>query len=159
MSLHDSDISKNVPFTFRNKQPIHLSHVQHRVPGIQRMFPLRFVINNQYTCRMFSTEFQVTDRYQGFPTKTVCYNNLHPVRENSNVVVTSYSRPISTAQSISPLHDEHAAQHILYSNDISNTTCFLFPQEGFVNMLSQLCFNPNDCIINLMPIAMYCDYE
>ena len=110
------------------------------------------------SCRMFGTEFQVTGRYQGFPTKTVRYNNLYPAREKSNVV-TPYNRRSIDAQSIPQLHDENAAQHIVYSNDTSNTTCFLFPHGGFVNMLAQLGFNPNDGIINLMPIAMYCGDE
>lgn len=110
------------------------------------------------SCRMFGTEFQVTGRYQGFPTRTVRYNSLYPAREKSNVV-TPYSRFSSNAHSIARMHNEHAAQHVVYANTTSTTTCFLFPHAGFVSVLSQLGFNQNDGIINLMPIATYCDDE
>ena len=108
--------------------------------------------------RMFGTEFQATGRFQGFPTKTVRYNKLFPPREKSNVV-TPFCRGSAHSQKMSPMHDTSAVQHIVYSRTASTTTCFLFPHTGFVNVLTQLGFNQNDGIINLMPIAMYCDDE
>jgi hypothetical protein len=55
-------------------------------------------------------------------------------------------------------HNE-MVQHVQYAHPLTSITCFLFPHAGFVNVLSQLGFNQNDGIINLMPIAAYCDDE
>ena len=117
---------------------------------------------------MFGNEFQVTGRYQGFPTKTVSYNKLFPPREKTNIV-TLYRRhsasacdtvvqdTVSHMDSVSHMHKEQAVQNVLYSNPSTGITCFMFPHAGFVNVLSQLGFNQNDGIINLMPIISYCD--
>lgn len=110
------------------------------------------------SCRMFGTEFRVTGRYQAFPTRTVRYNKLFPAREKSNVV-TPLARGSGSVQCVTQMHNEGDDQHVLYSNTVSSTTSFLFPHAGFVGVLSQLGFNYNDGIINLMPIAVYCDDE
>ena len=120
--------------------------------------------------RMFGNEFQVTGRYQGFPTKTVSYNKLFPPREKTNIV-TPYRRhsasafhtvvqdSVSHMDTVSHMDKEQAVQNVLYSNPSTGITCFMFPHAGFVNVLSQLGFNQNDGIINLMPIISYCDDE
>ena len=84
------------------------------------------------------------------------YNKLFPPREKSNVV-TPLGR--GGVPCITPMHSDAVDEHILYSNPLSSTTCFLFPHAGFVSVLSKLGFNHNDGIINLMPIAAYCDDE
>ena len=61
--------------------------------------------------------------------------------------------------SVSHMDKEQAVQNVLYSNPSTGITCFMFPHAGFVNVLSQLGFNQNDGIINLMPIISYCDDE
>jgi hypothetical protein len=48
---------------------------------------------------------------------------------------------------------------VLYSSPRTSITSFMFPHAGFINVLSQLGFNQNDGIINLMPITAYCDDE
>ena len=138
--------------------------------------------------RMFGNEFQVTGKYQGFPTKTVRYNRLFPAREKTNVV-TPYGRrtaacgivePSSVLQDVAKaLHmegreeykalaelgfgkrtdQEQTVEHIIYAQPYSNITCFMFPHVGFLHVLSQLGFQQNDGIINLMPIAIFCDDE
>jgi len=57
------------------------------------------------------------------------------------------------------LQKEYKMQNIIYSKASTNITYFMFPHAGFLNVLSQLGFDQNDGIINLMPIAAYCDDE
>jgi hypothetical protein len=112
--------------------------------------------------RMFGNEFQVTGKYQGFPTKTVRYNKLFPPREKTNLVTPYGRQTVGTCDTDvqqAVLHKSTAEDNVLYSNHSKNLTCFMFPHAGFVNVLSQLGFNQNDGIINLMPITAYCDDE
>jgi hypothetical protein len=114
--------------------------------------------------RMFGNEFQVTGKYQGFPTKTVRYNKLFPAREKTNVVMPYGRRIEGVSESVAQEGMQHLdhnemVQHVQYAHPLTSITCFLFPHAGFVNVLSQLGFNQNDGIINLMPIAAYCDDE
>jgi hypothetical protein len=112
--------------------------------------------------RMFGNEFQVTGKYQGFPTKTVRYNKLFPPREKTNLV-TPYGRQsvgaCDTVVQQAVLHTGAAEHNVLYSSPRTSITSFMFPHAGFINVLSQLGFNQNDGIINLMPITAYCDDE
>jgi hypothetical protein len=116
--------------------------------------------------RMFGNEFQITGKYQGFPTKTVRYNKLFPPREKTNLItpidrhnVVEDVQAGHTCVHQHILQKEHQVQNVIYSKACTDITFFMFPHAGFVNVLSQLGFNQNDGIINLMPIAAYCDDE
>jgi hypothetical protein len=110
--------------------------------------------------------FQITGKYQGFPTKTVRYNKLFPPREKTNLItpidrhnVVEDVQAGHTCVHQHILQKEHQVQNVIYSKACTDITFFMFPHAGFVNVLSQLGFNQNDGIINLMPIAAYCDGE
>jgi hypothetical protein len=112
--------------------------------------------------RMFGNEFQVIGKYQAFPTKTVRYNKLFPPRERSNLVIPHGRHDvgaIGSCDTVASLHKEQAVHNVLYSNPATNITFFMFPHAGFINVLSQLGYNPNDGIIELMPITAYCEDE
>jgi hypothetical protein len=116
--------------------------------------------------RMFGNEFQNTGKYQGFPTKTVRYNKLFPPREKTNLItpidrhnVVQDAQAGHTCVHQHILQKERQVQNVIYSKAYTDITFFMFPHAGFVNVLSQLGFNQNDGIINLMPIAAYCDDE
>jgi len=111
---------------------------------------------------MFGKEFQMTSRNAAFPTKTVRYNKLFPAREKTNLVTPmDRHKPLQVLQTNDSiqLNKEQKMQNIIYSNDSTNITFFMFPHAGFLDVLSQLGFDQNDGIINLMPIAAYCDDE
>jgi len=112
--------------------------------------------------RMFGNEFQVTSKYQGFPTKTVRHCKLFPPRERSNLV-TPHGRhgvgAVASCDTVASLHKQQAVHNVLYSKRDTNITFFMFPHAGFINVLSQLGYNPNDGIIELMPITTYCEDE
>jgi len=113
--------------------------------------------------RMFGKEFHMTSRNAAFPTKTVRYNKLFPAREKTNLVTPMERRkPLQTDDTIVQQHvlqKENKMQNIIYSKPCTNITYFMFPHASFLNVLSQLGFDQNDGIINLMPIAAYCDDE
>jgi hypothetical protein len=124
--------------------------------------------------RMFGNEFQVTGKYQGFPTKTVRFNKLFPAREKTNLVTpfTRHSVASNTIEQsetvISNINVQHIVKqesqenqvhNVLYSSPHTNVTGFLFPHSGFINVLSKLGFDQNDGIINCLPIAVYSDDE
>ena len=109
--------------------------------------------------RMFGNEFQVIGKYQAFPTKTVRYNKLFPLRERSNLVIPHGRHDvgaIGSCDTVASLHKEQAVHNVLYSNPATNITFFMFPHAGFINVLSQLGYNPNDGIIELMPTTSSC---
>jgi|LauGreDrversion2_3_1035106.scaffolds.fasta_scaffold00725_2 hypothetical protein len=122
--------------------------------------------------RMFGTEFHVTGIDQCFPTKTARYHRLFTARDRSNVVspygrrVTSLgvqgsgvTNGVSSTHNGTALADGQMLEHVFYKNACSDITSFLFPHSGFQQILTDLGFNPNDGIANIMPIAVFCDDE
>jgi hypothetical protein len=123
--------------------------------------------------RMFGTEFKVTGPDQCFPTRSVRYHRLYASRDKSNIVapygrdVTSFGASGSGARTFSLsggaaggiLDHGQMLEHVFYQNASSDITGFLFPHSNFLDVLSSLGFNPNDGIVNLMPIAAFCNDE
>jgi hypothetical protein len=82
--------------------------------------------------RMFGNEFQVTGKYQGFPTKTVRYNKLFPPRERTNLVTPYGRQSIGSCDTVvqqAVLHKGAAEHNVLYSNPRTSITSFMFPHS------------------------------
>lgn len=124
--------------------------------------------------KMFGMEMRSSRKNLGFPSKTVRYHKLFPVRDKANVVAASAERVLTsdtqhaslgmTAPATSFNFCTHAGSapstcSVLYHRHSSHVTSFLFPHTDFVNALGKLGFCLNDGITNLMPIVAYCEDE